>query len=85
MVYNEVVEQTTKRIGRPPGRHYTVKTTLYLKPADDALSRALAEAWSCSVAEMFRRAMREAARRERVTPPAAPRGKGRETTEGGQP
>ena len=52
--------------GRPPGRDYTERMMLKMRPEDLALVRALAAKWDVPVAEAFRRSMRQAARREKV-------------------
>jgi hypothetical protein len=65
--YNGSMEQTRKRAGRPPGRKYERKTSLYLTREDDEVSRRLADHWHASISDAFRRAMWEAAKREKVT------------------
>jgi len=54
--------------GRPAtGRRYPHKLFSYGSDRDRELTAALAEKWEVSVAEAIRRAVREAAKREKVT------------------
>jgi hypothetical protein len=61
------METTEKRgRGRPRRTEPIFRLPVYGDAADMALARALAERWGCSVAEAFRRAVRQAAKRERL-------------------
>jgi hypothetical protein len=58
---------TTRPTGRPPGKDYPKARTLLLTEEDMATLQRLAEAWSCSGAEVVRRLIRaEGQRLERA-------------------
>ena len=57
---------TRKRMGRPPGRREWRARTVMFSPADEGLARALAEQQQITVAEAIRRAVRLAAKKERL-------------------